>query len=116
MKEFEDKLEEKFGSLTTTINHHTDPRHETTTTTLTNHTTNLHALLGTIAQEFQQSNIRMQGIIQGLSTITPDITHRTAPPPPQGPHMITPPLPIQAPLGFLNHPQMYHQGVNPLNE
>ena len=88
IKEFEDKLEEKFGSLTTTINNHTDRRHEATTTTITNHTTNLHALLGTIAQEFQQSNLRMQGIIQGLSTITPDITHRTAPPPtPQGPHM-----------------------------
>ena len=117
MKEFEDKLEEKFGSLTTTINHHTDQRHETTTTTLTNHTTNLHALLGTIAQEFQQSNIRMQGIIQGLSTITPDIMHRTTPPPsPQGPHMTVPPLPIQAPPGFQNHPQMYHQGSHFFNE
>ena len=52
MKEFEDKLEEKFGSLSTMINHHTDRRHEATTTTITNHTTNLHALLGTIAQEF----------------------------------------------------------------
>ena len=98
MKEFEDKLEEKFGSLTTTINHHTDQRHETTTTTITNHTTNLHVLLGTIAQEFQQSNLRMQGIIQGLSTATPDIKHRTAPPPtPQGPHMTALPLPIQPP-------------------
>ena len=117
MRDFEDKLEERFGSLTTTINHHTDQRHETTTTTLTNHATNLHTLLGTIAQEFQQSNIRMQGIIQGLSTITPDTTHRTAPPPPpQGPYMTVPPLPIQAPPGFPNHPQMYHQGPHPLND
>ena len=57
MKELEDKLDEKFGSLSTTINHHTDRRHEATTTTITNHTSNLHTLLGTIAQEFQQSNI-----------------------------------------------------------
>ena len=110
MKDFEDKLEEKFGSLTTTINHHTDRRHEATTTTLTNHTTNLHTLLGTIAQEFQQSNIRMQGIIQGLSNVAPDTMHRTALPPiPQGPHMTAPP-------GFQNHPQMYHQGSYALNE
>ena len=59
MKAFEDKLKEKFGSLTTNISHHTDRRHEATTTTITNHTTKLHALLGTIAQEFQQSNLRM---------------------------------------------------------
>ena len=117
MKEFESKLEEKFGSLTTTINHHTDMRHEATTATITNHTTNLHVLLGTIAQEFQQSNIRMQGIIQGLSNVTPDIMHRTAPPPtPHGPHTTAPPLPIQAPPGFPNHPQMYHNGPHPLNE
>jgi len=117
MKDFEDKLEEKFGSLSTTINHHTDRRHEATTTTITNHTTNLHALLGTIAQEFQQSNLRMQGIIQGLSTAAPDATHRTAlPPTPQGPYTTAPPLPIQAPPGFSNHPQMYHQGPHPLNE
>ena len=116
MKDFEDKLEEKFGSLTTTINHHTDRRHEATTTTITNHTTNLHALLGTMAQEFQQSNIRMQGIIQGLSTVAPDNTHRTALPPiPQGPHTTAPPLPLQAPPGFQSHPQMYHQGSHPLN-
>jgi hypothetical protein len=117
MREFEDKLEEKFGSLTTTINHHTDRNHEATTTTITNHTTHLHALLGTIAQEFQQSNMRMQGIIQGLSTIAPDTTHRTAPPPiPQGPHTTAPPLPIQAPPGFPNHPHMYHQGPHSFNE
>jgi hypothetical protein len=116
MKAFEDKLEEKFGSLTTNINHHTDRRHEATTTTITNHTTNLHALLGTIAQEFQQSNLRMQGIIQGLSNAAPDNMHRTAPTPtPQGPPMTAPPLPIQAPPGFQNHPQIYQQGSHPLN-
>ena len=37
MKEFEKKLDEKFGSLTTSINHHTNRRHDATTTTLTNH-------------------------------------------------------------------------------
>ena len=105
MQEFADKLEEKFGSLTTTINHHTDRSHEATTTTITNHTTNLHVLLGTIAQEFQQSNIRMQGIIQGLVTAAPDTTHRTAPP-----------LPLQAPPGFLTHPQTYHPASHTFNE
>ena len=99
MKEFEEKLDEKFGSLTTSINTHTDHRHDTTTTTLTNHATNLHALLGTIAQEFQQSNVRMQGIITGLSTAAPDILLRTAPP-----------LPLQAPPGFPTNPPTYHQG------
>jgi hypothetical protein len=49
MKEFEDKLEEKFGTLTTTINTHTDRRLETTMTTIVHHTTHLQSLLGTIA-------------------------------------------------------------------
>ena len=117
IKEFEDKLEEKFGSLTTSINHHTDRRHETTTTTITNHTTNLHALLGTIAQEFQLSNIRMQGIIQGLSTAAPATLRQSAPPPtPNGLHTTAPPLPLQAPPGFQHNSTMYHQGPNPPNE
>ena len=34
MKEFEDKLDEKFGTLTTTINNHTDRRLEETTATI----------------------------------------------------------------------------------
>ena len=105
IREFEEKLDEKFGSLTTTINSHTDRRHETTTTTITNHTTNLHALLGTMAQEFQQSNVRMQNIIHGLSTAAPEIIHRTALP-----------LPLQAPPGFPSNPQAYHQGPHTLNE
>ena len=110
MKEFEEKLDEKFGSLSTTINHHTDRRHEAITTTLTTHSTNLHALLGTIAQEFQQSNFRMQGLIHGLSTAAPDMLHRIIPPPtPQGPPTTAPPLPLQAPPGF---PQMYPHSLN----
>ena len=60
------ELDEKLGSLITNINNHTDRRHEKTTTVLTNHSTNLHALLGTIAHDFQQSNMRMQGINIGL--------------------------------------------------
>ena len=115
MKEFEDKLDERFGSLTTSINNHTDKKHEATTTTITNHSTNLHALLGTIAHEFQQSNIRMQGFINGLSTAAPEIMHRTAPAPPHGPHTTAPPLPLQAPPGFQNNPQMYHQGPHTFN-
>ena len=114
MKEFEDKLEEKFGSLTATINHHTDRRHEATTTTITNYTTNLHMLLGTIAQEFQQSNLRMQSIIQGLSTAAPDIMHRTAPPPtPQGPHMTAPPSTNSSPPGFPEPPTNVPQRTPP---
>ena len=117
IKEFEDKLEEKFGSLTTSINHHTDRRHKTTTITITNHTTNLHTLLGTIAQEFQLSNIRMQGIIQGLSTATPATLRQSAPPPtPHGLHTTTPPLPLQAPPGFQHNSPMYHQGPNSPHE
>ena len=116
MRKFEDKLEEKFGSLTTTINHHTDRRHEATSTTITNHTTNLHALLGTIAQEFQQSNVCMQGIIQGLSTVATDTIHQTALPPTLGPSTTALPLHIQVPPGFPNHPQMSHQGSQPFNE
>lgn len=33
IKKFEDKLDERFGSLSTTINKHTDKRHDETTTT-----------------------------------------------------------------------------------
>ena len=115
MKEFEDKLDERFGSLSTTINNHTDKKHEETTTTITNHSTNLHALLGTIAHEFQQSNMRMQGFINGLSTAAPELMHRTAMVPPQGPHTTAPPLPLQAPPGFQTNPQMYHHGPHTFN-
>ena len=116
IKELEEKLDEKFGTLTTSINHHTDRRHDATTTTLTNHSNNLHALLGTIALEFQQSNIRMQGIINGLSTVAPDMLLRTAPPPtPNGPHTTASPLPLQAPPGFNGNPPMYHQGSHTFN-
>ena len=52
MKDLEDKLDEKFGTLTTSINSHTDRRLEVTTATITHHTNHLQALLGTIAQEF----------------------------------------------------------------
>ena len=57
MKELEEKLDEKFGSLTTSINHNTDLRHDATTNTLTNHSNHLHALLGTIAQEFYHPKV-----------------------------------------------------------
>ena len=117
MKEFEDKLEEKFGTLTTTINTHTDRRLETTMTTIVHHTTHLQSLLGTIAQEFQQSNIRMQGLVNGLSAAAPDLLQRTIPPPiPQGLNTTAPPLPLQAPPGFHGNPQMYHQGPQTLHE
>ena len=87
MKELEEKLDEKFGSLTTSINHNTDLRYDATTNSLTNHSNHLHTLLGTIAQEFQQNNIRMQGIITGLSTAAPDVLQRSAPSPtPHGLH------------------------------
>ena len=116
MKEFEEKLDEKFSSLTTTINNHTDRRHDATTTTITNHSTNLHALLGTIAHKFQQSNIRMQGIITGLSTAAPELLHRSAPSPTtHGLNTTAPPLPLQAPPGFQNNQQMYHQGPHTFN-
>ena len=117
MKELEDKLEEKFGTLTTTINTHTDRRFETTMTIIVHHTTHLQSLLGTIAQEFQQSNIRMQGLVNGLSAAVPDLLQRTIPPPiPQGLNTTALPLPLQASPGFHGNPQMYHQGPQTLHE
>ena len=116
MKDFEDKLDEKFGTLTTTINNHTDPRLETTTATIIHHTTHLQALLGTIAHEFQQSNTRMQGLVNGLTAAAPDIMQRTIPPPtPQRLNGTAPPLPLQAPPGFHGNPTMHHQGPPAFN-
>ena len=116
MKEFEDKLDEKFGTLTTTINTNTDRRHESTTATITHHTNNLQALFGTIAHELQQSNIRMQGLVNGLATAAPEILQRSAlPPTPHGYNAAAPPLPLQAPPGFHNNPSTNHQGPNPFN-
>jgi hypothetical protein len=116
MKDFEEKFDEKFDSLTTNINNHTDMRLETTMTTLVHHTTHLQALLGTIAHEFQQSNLRMKGIVNGLSAAAPEILQRTNPPaPPQGYNMTIPPLPLQAPPGFHGNPPMSHQGPNTFN-
>ena len=107
IKELEDKLDEKFGTLTTTINTHTDCRHEGTTATITHHTNNLQALFGTIAQELQQSNLRMQGLVNGLSTL---------PPLPHGYNTTTAPLPLQAPPGFHNNSSTHHQGHSSFNE
>jgi hypothetical protein len=105
MKELEDKLDKKFGTLTTTINNHTDRRHESTTATITHHTNNLQALFGTIAHELQQSNLRMQGLVNGLSAAAPEILQRAPLPPlPQGYNATAPPLPLQAPPGFHNNP------------
>jgi len=116
MKELEEKLDEKFDTLTTSINTHTDRRIEETTTTLTHHTNNLQALLGTIAHEFQQSNLRMQGIVNGLSAATPELLQRvTTPPPPQGYNMTATPLSLQAPPGFHSNPSMHHQGPHAFN-
>ena len=116
IKDFQDQLEEKFGSLTTTINNHTDRRLETTTATIIHHTTHLQALLGTIAQEFQQSNTRMQGLVNGLAAAAPDIMQRSLPPPiPQGVNVTAPPLPLQAPPGFHGHPTMHQQGPPAFN-
>ena len=109
MKELEDKLDEKFGTLTTTINAHTDRRHEGTTATITHHTNNLQALFGTIAHELQQSNLRMQGLVNGLSTAT-------LPPLPHGYNTTAPPLPLQAPPGFHTNPSTLHQGHSSFNE
>jgi hypothetical protein len=116
MKDFEEKLDEKFGSLTTNINNHTDRRLETTTATLVHHTTHLQAFLGTIAHEFQQSNLSMQGIVNGLSAAALEILQRTnPPPPPQSYNTTAPPLPLQAPPGFHGNQQMSHQGPNTFN-
>ena len=105
MKELEDKLDEKFGTLTTTINTHTDRRHEGTTATITHHTNNLQALFSTIAHELQQSNLRMQGLVNGLSTAAPEMLHRAT----------LPPLP-QTPPGFHNNSSTHHQGHSSFNE
>ena len=111
IKDLEEKLDEKFGILTTSINSHTDRRLEVTTATITHHTNHLQALLGTIAQEFQQSNLRIQGIMNGLSVAAPEILQRTAPPPiPQGFNTTAPALTLQAPPGFHHNPPMHHQG------
>ena len=109
MKELEDKLDEKFGTLTTTINTHTDRRHESTTATITHHTNNLQALFGTIAHELQQSNLRMQGLVNGLSTAA-------LPPLPHGYNTTAPHLPLQAPPGFHNNTTTHHQGHSSFNE
>ena len=117
MRDFEDKLDEKFGTLTTNINTHTDRRHEGTTATITHHTNNLQALFGTIAHELQQSNLRMQGLVNGLSTAAPEILQRaTLPPLPHGYNTTAPPLPLQAPPGFHNNPSILHQGHSSFNE
>jgi hypothetical protein len=115
MKKFEDKLNEKFESLTTTINTHTDRRHESTTATIIHHTNNLQALFGTIAQELQQSNLRMQGLVNGLANVAPEILQRaTLPPLPYGYNATA--LPLQAPTGFHNNPSTHQQGHNSFNE
>ena len=111
MREFEDKFDKKFGTLTTTINTHTDRRLEATTATIVHHTSHLQVLLGTIAHEFQQSNIRMQGLVNGLSAAAPEILQRSIPPP-HGPNTSAPPLPLQAPQGFQGNSSMHHQGPN----
>ena len=117
MKEFEDKLDEKFCTLTTTINTHTDRRLEVAMATITHHTNNLQALFGAITHEFQQSNIRMQGLVNGLSAAALEILQRSALPPlPQGFNMTASPLPLQAPPGFHNNPTLHQQGPSALNE
>ena len=117
MKEFEDKLEEKFGTLTTAINTHTDRRLETTVATIVYHTTHLQSLLGTIAHEFQQSNTRMQGLVNGISAAAPELLQRNIPPPiPRGLNTTAPPLPLQAPPGFHRNPQAHHQRPPAFNE
>ena len=116
MKDFEDKLDEKFGTLSTSINTHTDMRLETSTATIVHHTSHLQALLGTIAHEFQQSNLRMQGLVNGLAAAAPELIQRTIPhPPPQGLNGTAPPLPLQAPPGFHGNPTMHHQGSSAFN-
>ena len=110
MKELEDKLEEKFGTLTTNINTHTERRLEASTATIVHHTNHLQALLGTIAHEFQQSNARMQGLVHSLATAAPEIIQRTITPPmPQGHNVTAPPLPLQAPPGFHGNPTIHHK-------
>ena len=107
MKEFEDELDQKFGMPTTTNNNHMDLRFEASTATITHHTANLQAIFGTIVHKFQQSNLRMQGIINGLSAAAPETFQRTVPPPlPQGHNVTAPPLPQQVPppLGLPRQP------------
>jgi hypothetical protein len=117
MKELNDNLDEKFGTLTTTINNHMDRKHESTTATITQHTNNLQALFGTIAHELQQSNLRMQGLINGLSAAAPEMLQRgTLPPLPHGYNTTAQPLLLQAPPGFYNNPSTNHQGHNSFNE
>ena len=105
MRELEDKLDENFSTLSTTITTHTERSLKGTTATLTHHTSHLQALLDTIAHEFQQSNLRMQGIVNGLSAAAPELLQRTAPPPiPQSFNATTSPLSLQVPPGFpTNH-------------
>ena len=116
MKAFEDKLDEKFCTLSTTVTTHTERSLEASTATLIHHTSNLQAFLGTIAQEFHQSNLRMQGIVNGISAAAPELLQRATPPSiPQGFTTATSPLPLQAPPGFHNNPPTYHQGPSTFN-
>lgn len=113
MKVWEDKLDEKFESLTTIINNHTYGRHDATTITITTHPINLHTLIDTITYKFQQSNIRMQRIIKKLYTAAWNFRIK----PPRHPHHTGSIRPshlyhFKTPPGFLTNPQIYHQGPN----
>lgn len=79
MKEFKDKLDKKFGSLSTIINNHTNQMHNTTTTIITNYITKSQRAPHNDSHEFLQSSIHMQGIMNGLSITALEMLHRTAP-------------------------------------
>jgi hypothetical protein len=76
LKELTDFIDDKFTTLTHTINHNMDMRIEASTDTLKTHATNIHGIMSAMAMEFQQSNHRIHNIMQTLAATSPD------PPPP----------------------------------
>lgn len=97
MKVWEEKLDTKLATLTSSINLNTDQSVETTTKILKHQATNIRTLVGSMALEFQLSNQHMQGLVnnlpQGTSTSNKLIgshAHLQAPPRfPQAPNALT---------------------------
>lgn len=73
MKDWEEKLDGKLATLTSSINLNTDQRVETTTKILKHQATNIHTLVGSMALEFSPSNQHMQGLVNNLATSLPHL-------------------------------------------
>lgn len=104
MNEWEEKVDGRLASLTSSINLNTDHKVETTNGILKHQATNIHTIVSSTAMEFQRSNQRMPYIVNNLDASLPHLYQELPEGPSTSNQLMGAQTHLQAPPGFPQAP------------